>query len=330
MNQYIYIASFGLGVLGSWLVARKAQKLGFIDLPNHRSSHTMPTPKGGGIGILLAFLLGSIFFDINPLFWSAALLLSLTSLIGDRIEIPPKWRLVVQFFSALLVVSSYLWVKPHDEITVVLLLFYITAYSVLIVGTANFFNFMDGINGIAGITGVICFGLIALFGAVYDVDTTYVKLSICISASCLGFLPFNVPNAKVFMGDVGSVLLGFVFACMVMEVSRDITELICILSFLFPFYADELTTMLIRMRDREDLSSPHRRHLYQLIVNELKAKHWKVSVGYGLFQLIVGICVIRAKADGLIPVLIVLGLSSFCFVITSMIVRKKINQINSI
>jgi len=78
---------------------------------------------------------------------------------------------------------------------------------IFVVGTANFYNFMDGINGIAGITGIVGFGLIAFYTSNSGYSTILSTLAICMSLSCVGFLPFNVPKAKVFMGDVGSILL---------------------------------------------------------------------------------------------------------------------------
>jgi Fuc2NAc and GlcNAc transferase len=83
------------------------------------------------------------------------------------------------------------------------------------------------------------------------------------SLSCIGFLPFNVPKAKVFMGDVGSILLGFIFSGMAVYLFNDVLDFICLSSFLFPFYADELTTMIVRLKDGENLTNAHRRHLYQ-------------------------------------------------------------------
>ena len=102
------------------------------------------------------------------------------------------------------------------------------------------------------------------------------------------------------MGDIGSILLGFVFAEMVVVFSTNFLDFICLASFLFPFYADELTTMYVRLKGHENLTQPHRRHLYQLLANELAIPHWKISVGYGLMQFVVGASVIFLKPLGLV------------------------------
>ena len=100
------------------------------------------------------------------------------------------------------------------------------------------------------------------------------------------------------MGDVGSILLGFVFAGLVVTLSRNYLEMVCFAALLFPFYADELTTMAVRLRDRENLTQSHRRHLYQLLVNEFGIAHWKISAAYGVAQLAVGAGVLIAYPYG--------------------------------
>ena len=94
-------------------------------------------------------------------------------------------------------------------------------------------------------------------------------------------------------------------------------------SFLFPFYVDELTTMLVRLKDRENLTKPHRRHYYQLLANEKGIVHWKVSVGYGVFQLAVGISVLVVRAYGLGAVLLLLAGWFGAFLIESCRLRKR-------
>jgi Fuc2NAc and GlcNAc transferase len=147
---------------------------------------------------------------------------------------------------------------------------------------------MDGINGIAGITGVVGFGLVAVFAGLSGTNEAYLILALCMMLACLGFLPFNMPKARVFMGDVGSILLGFVYAGLVVGFSHSLNDFVVLCLFLFPFYADELTTEYVRLRDGENLLKPHRRHIYQLLANEMEIAHWKVSVGYGVLQVVVG------------------------------------------
>ena len=172
-------------------------------------------------------------------------LISLLSLYGDRREIPPKIRLSLQFLGSVgLLVGLFCW-EGRGWPAYVLIPF----FPVFVVGTANYYNFMDGINGIAGVTGIVAFGLIALFGALSGANELLLILAGCIGFACLGFLPFNMLKARVFMGDVGSVLLGFVYAALVVGLSHSVNDFVVLCAFLFPFYADELTTLYVRIKD---------------------------------------------------------------------------------
>jgi len=126
------------------------------------------------------------------------------------------------------------------------------------------------------------------------------------------------------MGDVGSILLGFAFAGMVVCLSKSFLDFVCLTSFLFPFYADELATMAARINNGENLFKPHRRHLYQLLANEKGITHWKIAIAYGLVQLIVGITILLVKPFGISVILLLLALYFISFIIVSSAVRKSL------
>ena len=308
VSMAISTISLLLGALGAWLVYKFAFSLGFIDMPCVRSSHKHPTPKGGGFGILLAFALSSLILGITHFIWLPLVAISIVSLIGDRIDLSPMLRLFFQFLVALLLVYTLLEKSPFISNIINRLSIYSMVVNisigflttVFLVGTGNFYNFMDGINGIAAITGIVAFGFMAAHGYIEGCDERYIILCIALSMACLGFLPFNFPVAKVFMGDVGSVLLGFTFASMALLMSNSIRSFFVTIGFLFPFYADELITMVERARDGQSFIEPHRRHLYQVLANEARLPHWKVSFAYGCFQLAGGI--IFWLADSLGPI----------------------------
>ena len=320
MSYFIYGVSIVLGSLGAWFVSSHAHILGLIDQPNHRSSHDRPTPKGGGIGILAAFILACLLYGVSILFWLPVTFLSLLSLYGDRINLNPSFRLVVQFCVAFLFLYSITFITLNKNWLLPITLYIF--FAVYIVGTGNFFNFMDGINGIAGITGIIGFGLLGTYGLVTDQSPQWVTLALVMGFACAGFLPFNLPNAKVFMGDVGSVLLGFVFACIAVAFARTFSDFIILASFMFPFYIDELVTMVERIMDKQRLTLPHRRHFYQVLANEAKIDHWKVSVGYGIAQILIGVIVWFAILQNL-----VLGLSViFFFMVSFFFINMKVKK----
>jgi Fuc2NAc and GlcNAc transferase len=319
-NILIVSISFLFGCLGAWIIHKIGYKFGVLDVPNERSSHTKDIPKGGGIGILAAFVFTSIIINISITFWASALILSIVSFFGDRVELSVKFRLIIQFICSI-VFLIYLFYSAQVHIFT---WFLIIPFAVFIVGTSNFYNFMDGINGIAGITGVVGFLLLAFYGYISGADTNYIVLAIAIVFSCAGFLLFNIPTAKVFMGDIGSVLLGFVFACIVVSYSRTLLEFILFVGFLFPFYADELITMFVRIKNGDSLKTPHRKHIYQLLANEYGIEHWKVSIAYGAIQLAIGMAIIFLQNYGYIPVFSLLLLCFFSFAILAVVIRKKL------
>jgi len=166
--------------------------------------------------------------------------------------------------------------------------------------------------------------------------------------ACMGFLPFNIQkNARVFMGDVGSVLLGFVYAGLVVGLSYSLNDFMVLCAFLFPFYADELITLGVRIRETGDrrpedgggrretggwrrtvgmLMQPHRGHVYQLLVNEMGLDHWKVSVGYGVLQLMVGVGALTLRWYGVLVVVVFLVCCFVGFWGFGYLVRKRVQK----
>jgi len=333
-NFTFFFISWLLGIAGAWFITNYGRKLRLLDNPNDRSSHRVTTPKGGGVGILITFIFISLLFSIPKYFWISSGFLAIISFWGDRQELSPNFRLSAQFIAALILLIPFITSipVPHNyasntpNITKEISFFLCFVLSVFIVGTANFYNFMDGINGIAGITGVVGFGLLAFYAYYSGTNPDFATLTVCMSFACLGFLPFNIPKAKVFMGDVGSILLGFVFAGTVVYLSRSLLDFFCAASFLFPFYADEITTLVVRIKDGDRLTRPHRRHLYQLLANEYGIEHWRVSLGYGLSQLIIGVSILLIKDIGILAVIFALLFYFCCFIGMSCAIRKKLLQ----
>ncbi len=307
-----------LGAGGGWFVARYGFKLDIMDMANARSSHLGSVPKGGGIGILVTFIFVSVLLGFLNSFWMPAVFLSLASLLGDRVDLPVILRLLIQIACAIFVLIYFFALTGFSH-------YFLFPFMVLfIVGTSNIYNFMDGINGIAGITAVIAFGLLGFYAHCIGADERYIVLSVSIALSSLAFLYFNIPVARVFIGDVGSVLLGFVFALVVIFVAQDMTDFICMSGFLFLFYLDELTTMAIRLKNGESLTKAHRKHFYQLLANEMEKTHWKVSLGYGVFQLMIGLAAIFLRSYGIVFVFLLYAVSSIIFIGLSNTIRKKV------
>ena len=336
-TSLLFLVCLLLGAGGAWLIADIPFRDSLLDHPGHRSSHTVATPRGGGVGILIAFIAAAVTLRVPTTFLFAAVLVSAVSFYGDYFRISVKFRLAIQFLSAsifmLPLLPKLVLFFDASRIGSVVFLFplILIALVAFVVGTANFYNFMDGINGIAGLSGAIGFGILGLYTlyrpGVSQFEASFSLLSIGLALSCLGYLPFNMPRARVFMGDVGSILLGFVFAALVIVLSRNYRDMICLPSILFPFYADELTTMYARVRAGENLTKAHRSHLYQLLVNDCGIAHWKVATAYGLLQLLVGTAALALYSIGLNMVMLLLVTSFLIFSVVSYKVRKKVSRV---
>lgn len=311
------------------LICRIGYGINLLDKPNIRSSHLVPTPRGGGVGILSAFFVVGLLFTKEYAFVLICVTAGIIGLLADLSSISSLARLVLHILiSAIFVTVSMRIANLSLNITTILTaLFFI----IFLTGSANIYNFMDGINGIAGMMAVVSFGLLTAFSiGEYRGVSPMTILTIAIIFSSLGFLWFNVPNARIFMGDVGSIFLGFIFAGMVILLSKSVLDFICLASFLFTFYADEIITMYFRIKNNENLLAPHRRHLYQILANEGKIAHWKVSCGYALIQLIIGITILSLRPLGPWLVLPALFLYFAFFVAFNISIRRKLEPVKII
>lgn len=327
---FLLFVSLVLGYWGALAIVRYGGRFGLNDKPNDRSSHITETLKGGGIGILFSYLVLCLSLRISLFIWLPAFLVSLVSFWGDRNELSPRLRLFLQLlFSGLfligtdlskfLVIDSNLPVFLHLPLRATILIIFL----LYITGTANFYNFMDGIDGIAGMMGVVAFSFLAISSYISSGTSAYFVVLIGLSLACVGFLPLNFPRARVFMGDVGSILLGFTFACSSILISSSFIEFVCHSGFLLLFYSDEFLTMIGRIKDKESLTKAHRRHLYQVMVNEGNVAHWKVSLCYVFFQVIICLILLVTKLKGIFPVVVIV-FSFGLFAIVNYSIKQKL------
>lgn len=294
---FINHISFGVCLLLlSWIICRvMISRFRVMDMPNDRSSHSVPVPKGGGIAIVVTFLVGVfiIYFvaDVAVIreryfigFVCSSLLVSVISFHDDVRGNSLVFRLSVQAVAAVIVmvfgvvISEFMIPldgRAHLGISKYLITF------LWIVGLTNAYNFMDGINGLAAGTAVIAgafFGIIALS---QESNFAYI-LSYVIVAGALGFFAFNFPRARLFMGDVGSTFLGFVFATLSIIAAlydHSHTSFFVIPLLLFHFIYDTFFTFFRRLIRGDNVLQAHRTHLYQLFVS-LGYSHTKVSIFY--------------------------------------------------
>jgi Fuc2NAc and GlcNAc transferase len=287
------ILSFLLGLSGAVTVIKFGSRWQLLDIPGQRSSHTVPTPKGGGIGIPIAALATAFFFAPDSLILTGfASAIAAVAFLNDRMELPVSVRFLVDLILAAAFVLithpsilSSLPIVGHPILFVISLVggaFYLVA-------ATNFFNFMDGINGIAGLEAIISFALMGFYIAALGHSTQFSLFCLAIVAASAGFLLLNFPRAKVFMGDVGSTFLGFTYAALVLSIASNFKDVLLLTLFQGVFYIDCIITLILRLFQNENIFQAHRKHLYQKLVHSRKWTHTKVTLIFGFVQTVLGI-----------------------------------------
>lgn len=270
---------FAVGALVTWGAIRYAQRRQLFDLPGERRSHRVSTPRGGGIGIvvsqLLACVLGMIWLPQATVTLSLfALGMLLVAGIGwwdDHKPLPALPRLFIHLLAGLLL-GWLVWQGTGSAWRALLC-------GLLGVSLINIWNFMDGINGLAS-TQAIIVGI----GVGLLMPAPYALAAWALAAGCAGFLPFNFPRARIFMGDVGSGALGYLVAAII-ALGLCTTEVAPGLWLVLPaaFLVDAGFTLLLRMINGEAWLQAHTQHLYQRFVKR-GAAHSVVTLGYGIFS----------------------------------------------
>ncbi len=306
--------SFLLGFIARSVLAR----LGVIDKPNPRSSHTVPVVRGGGIAIGLAILLGTFLAGSHEprgvlVLVAVALAVAAVSLIDDLQPVEPTIRLSFHVAAGVWCLVTFQISEIHLTMTgsgglqLPVVASWVVGF-LWIVGYTNAFNFMDGINGLAaGQAAVTGLGTALLGGlALRDFSDAPVVLSLVVGAAAVGFLPHNFPRARMFMGDVGSAPLGFLLASLAVWMARDHGWWLLIpLGLLHAnFVLDTGITLARRLVRGERWQEAHREHFYQRLVRSGRSHSFVTGWEMGLQGIVLLLMVSYVYA----PVLLRLGL----------------------
>ena len=289
------LVSYGLG----FLVMVALEKWRIIDQPNERSSHVRPTLRGGGAGIMLVIWLGCVILlrkGETQTIWvilASSVVLSVVSFLDDRRPLSWRLRLAVQIAATLIALAALYGQSPHKS--AILAVFPVLLLA--LVGYANAFNFMDGINGLAAVQATLTgFGtaLVAVTAGIPQ-EHPAIVMSLLMAGAAAGFLPHNFPRASMFMGDVGSVPLGFLLAlCAIwIAVEHGLWLLIPFGLLHANFILDTGITVVLRMLRGEPVHQAHCEHFYQRLVRAGKS-HRFVTGWEGFLQALVLIVVVTA------------------------------------
>ncbi|RWU17776.1 glycosyl transferase [Pseudomonas alkylphenolica] len=301
----------GVSLLLTAALRRYALNKQIIDVPNARSSHSVPTPRGGGVGIVLTFLgclalLGA--FDWVPgqallAIGGAGALVAVIGFMDDHGHIAARWRLLGHFAAAAWMLFWLDGLAPLQVFGYTLNLHwfgYIVAafYSVWML---NLYNFMDGIDGIASVEAITaCLGmaLLSVLAGAPDLTT----LPLLLAGATAGFLFWNFPPAKIFMGDAGSGFLGIVLAGLSLQAAWHSSQLFWSWLILLGVFVVDATFTLIRRLVRGDkVYEAHRSHAYQFASRHY-GRHLPVTLAVAALNLLwllpVALCVLLLGLDG--------------------------------
>jgi len=272
--------TFLLSLMLTYMIAKFSSRMGMLDIPNERSSHVNPIPRGAGVAIFLAYLSVLLVFNFDFFkeyigFFIGSLIVFLVGVYDDNKGVEPKTKfifiilatLAIFFIDHLHIDTLGTWYDYEISLNVMISLL---VTIVAVVGFTNALNLIDGLDGLSGAVSVIIFGSFYYIGMVYH-DTFIMNISILMIAAIIAFLFFNWHPAKIFMGDSGSLVLGFTISIVAIKS----TEYISITAVLFlaaiPII-DTLSVMIRRTQRGLSAFNPDKTHLHHKILR------WKGGV----------------------------------------------------
>jgi UDP-GlcNAc:undecaprenyl-phosphate GlcNAc-1-phosphate transferase len=281
----------------SAVVVRAMISARVMDTPDARKSHVDPTPKGGGVGVVVAFMLGiAVLYGFaefsrlaDPYFRGvilAAGAIAVVSFVDDAFDWPFLVKLATQVLAALAAIGSGLWVRVFNvpvlgPVDIGWLGIPVTL--AWIVFATNAMNFIDGLNGLAAGTALIACAFLAYVAQEQHGWFVYFA-SLLLTAGLVGFLPFNFPRGRIFMGDVGSQFCGFMLAVLGVAAARfsDVQmSFLMVPMLLSGVLFDVAFTLLRRLVAGEPLTQAHRGHLYQVVQRAGMDPRWVAAVHWG-------------------------------------------------
>ena len=277
-SEFLAIAAavFTISAFLTSRLVRVVPRRFLLDHPNERSLHDRPTPRSGGLAIAVGTIVGVGGITATtawpgPLTWLSvgAVIVMVVSFIDDLSHVHPGIRITIHSIVALMLVLTGLRLEFLDlpGLAFPLAPWLATVVTCLYIAwLINLYNFMDGMDGFAAGMAVIGFGTFALLGTMAG-DYAFAGVNLVIAASAGGFLMFNFPPARIFMGDVGSSLLGYLAAALSLWAAIDGVFPLWIGALVFsPFIVDATFTLFIRLFRRERFWKAHKTHCYQRLV----------------------------------------------------------------
>ncbi|MEA3370521.1 MAG: MraY family glycosyltransferase [Campylobacterota bacterium] len=274
MQISLLLTIFIIAIVLHIILIRNAQFLKLMDIPNERSAHKNAVPRGAGIAIVLSVFLVELLFNLEYMLshvyiYTAIFLVFLVGLIDDRSDVSPRLKFVIIFIATILIYIadvqiSYLGTYfSYDVLLPSLLIFPFTFFA--IAGFTNGFNLIDGLDGLAGSVSLVMLSTFFAIGMIYN-DTLIIALSSSFIIAVIAFLIFNWNPAKIFMGDSGSLTLGFVISVLSIKSIQYISPAAVLFIMALPIL-DTFVVMRRRMQRGHSIFQADKNHMHHFLLN---------------------------------------------------------------
>ncbi|MDO6472191.1 UDP-GlcNAc--UDP-phosphate GlcNAc-1-phosphate transferase [Maribacter sp. 1_MG-2023] len=286
----LFIITFLILFFCAYLYIKIAQKFGIEDVPNHRSSHSLKTIRGGGILFVISLFI--YFFTQSlplPYLFAAIFLVAFVSFVDDLKTLGTLSRLGAQIIAVILVFYQLNLFENS--------IFLILPLIIFCLGIINIYNFMDGINGITGFYSLAVLLSILVLNHSFNVIDYQILVFGILGIAVFGFFNFR-KKAIFFAGDIGSISIGVFITFLLLLFSFKLTTPLPFM-FIAVYLVDGGVTIISRLLKKENILKPHKSHLYQNLVHLKSVKHLTVAGGYAIVQLLVNIIVLMVIHENL-------------------------------
>ena len=315
----LLVVIFAVSLVGTWILRRYALSRSLMDIPNERSAHSVPTPRGGGVSIVVAFLFALpvlMLMDLLPsnaliALSGAGMLIAVIGFADDHGHVAAKWRLMGHFVAAAWVLFWLNGLAPIELLGLSLKPGWVGSVlaAIYLVWMLNLYNFMDGIDGLASAEAIsVCLGMSLIYWMNGVAELIWAPLILAVAVA--GFLFWNYPPARIFMGDAGSGFLGIILGALALHAAWSKSELLWSwLILLGVFIVDATWTLVRRLICGDKVYQAHSSHAYQkaarrwghkkvtvsvILINVVFLLPVSILVNFDHFGVVTGMCVAYA------------------------------------
>jgi len=323
MNSFVYLVFIIFLLLISYIYFRIAKAFDIVDLPNHRTMHDGATIRGGGVVVWVGMIVYTfLFYNPGDLFLSGLILIGLTGLLDDLVDLSSKIRFPLQIISIALILIEFDFLSGTVIWPILVL--------IIATGVLNAFNFMDGINGMtAGYSLILVSTLIYVNYFIQEFIPIEFLYGYFLALLVFSYFNFRI-KAVCFAGDVGSLTIAFINVFLLIKLMVEAENLIY-LFFLTVYGIDTIFTIVQRLIKKQNIFEAHKLHLFQEIVSHTNTSHLRMTSIYMLIQAIINLIILLilnySVLNQYLIIFVMLSLLSFFYIWLKIKILTKANEV---